>query len=56
MYKKNTLIVIAAVLILEAILVLVLPTKIPRPLRTIISLGNIIAVAVLWLMSRQRKS
>jgi hypothetical protein len=56
MYKKNTLILIAAVLILEAVLVILLPTKIPRPLRTIISLGNIIAVAVLWLMVRQRKS
>ncbi|MEI6589562.1 MAG: hypothetical protein WCO38_06455 [Verrucomicrobiota bacterium] len=56
MYKKNTLILIASVLILEAILVAVLPTKIPRALRAMIAAGNVIAVAVLWLMSRQKKS
>jgi hypothetical protein len=56
MYKKNTLIIIACVLILEAILVVLLPSKIPRPVRALVAAGNSIAVAVLWLMSRQKKS
>ena len=54
MYTKRTLFIVATVLLAEAIAVVALPLRIPRPARAIIAATNAIAIAALWLLSRRK--
>jgi hypothetical protein len=53
-YSKRTLFLITAVLLAEAIAVIVLPSRIPAPVRVLAAAVNGIAIAVLLLLARQR--
>ena len=54
-YKKRTLYLIAAALMLEAIVAVFLPSRLPRSARAIAASVNVIAAAVLCLVARQRR-
>jgi hypothetical protein len=53
-YTRRTLLIISAALVVEAIVVVLFPSRIPRPARAIIAGTNAVAIAALWLVSRQR--
>ena len=52
--KKGFLLSLVALLVAEAILIVLLPAPIPRAVRAIAAATNLIAAAVVWLMVRQR--
>jgi hypothetical protein len=54
-YTRRTLLLIAAALLVEAIAIVAFPSRIPRPARAMIAATNGIAIAALWLLSRQRR-
>jgi hypothetical protein len=55
-YSKRTLLVIATVLLVEAVAVVVAPSRLPLPGRVLAAGVNAIAIAVLLLLVRQRSS
>jgi len=55
-YSKRTLFVIAAILLVEAVAVVVAPSRLPFPGRVLAAAVNAIAIAVLLLLARQRSS
>jgi len=55
MKKKGFLISLIVLLVAEAILIVLLPAKIPRAIRALTAATNLIAAAVVWLAIRQRK-
>ena len=55
MYKKNTLYLIAVVLIIEAIAIIVFHSRIPRAARGIIAAIDVLAAAALCLLAWQKK-
>ena len=54
MYKKRTLYLIAAFLLLEAAMIVALPSRVARPVRVLTAAINLLAAAALWLLSRQK--
>ena len=54
MSKKRTLYLIAAFLLVEAVVFVLLPSRLPRAARAITATVNVAAAAALWLMARQR--
>jgi hypothetical protein len=52
--KKGFLLSLSAILVAEAILIVLLPAKIPRAVRAVTAATNLIAAAVIWLMVRQK--
>jgi hypothetical protein len=55
MKKKGLLVALIALLVAEAVLIVLLPAKIPRAMRALTAATNLIAAAVVWLAIRQRK-
>jgi hypothetical protein len=55
-YSKRAIYIIAVILLAEAITVIVVPSRLPVPVRFLAAAINIVAVAVLWLLARQRPS
>jgi hypothetical protein len=55
-YSKRVLYLIAAILLAEAIAALFAPSRLPLPVRIMAAAINVVAVAVLWLLARQRPS
>jgi hypothetical protein len=55
-YSKRTLLVIVAVLLAEAVAVVVAPSRLPLPGRILAAGVNALAIAVLLLLARQRRS
>ncbi len=56
MYNKRTLYGIAAFLIVESVVILLIPSKLPVPARAITSAINIIAALALIVLARQKKT
>jgi len=56
MYKKSTLYVIAAVLMLEAAAIVLVPSRIPRGARGVTAGINVVAAVTVLLIARQKKS
>jgi len=56
MYKKSTLLLVAGILVIEAIAIVALRSRVPRPARGIIAAIDVIAAVVLCLLARQKKS
>jgi hypothetical protein len=54
MYKKRTLLLLAAVLIAEAIAFVALPGHVPRAVRSITGAVNVVAAVALILLARKR--
>jgi hypothetical protein len=54
-YRKRTLYFIAALLLIEAVLIVALHSRVPRSLRALTAGINLIAAAALWLLSRQKR-
>jgi hypothetical protein len=54
-YKKRTLYLIAAFLLLEAAMIVALPSRVPRAVRALTAAINFLAAAALWLLSRQKR-
>ena len=52
--KKGFLLSLAAILVAEAILIVLLPAQIPRAARAVTAAINLIAAAVVWLLVRQK--
>jgi hypothetical protein len=52
--KRLLLQLIVAIFIVSAILILVLPLRLPSPLRYAVAATDLIAAAVIWLLGRQR--
>jgi hypothetical protein len=55
-YSKRVLYLISAILLGEAIAVLALHSRLPMPVRVLAAAINMLAVAVLLLLARQRPS
>lgn len=51
--KKRTMILVCSFLVLGAILLLVLPGRIPFPLRLGLAFCDLVAAAAVWLTGRQ---
>jgi hypothetical protein len=54
MRKTRTLQILAAILALEAAVIVALPSRMPRPARAIAAAVDAAAAAGLWLLARQR--
>jgi hypothetical protein len=54
LYKKRTLLIVAGLLLLEAIFVLALPSHAPRAVRGLTAGVNVAAAAALALFARRR--
>jgi hypothetical protein len=54
--SKRLVRTIVALLVVEAVVIVVLPVRIPRPARMITAAINLIAAAALWTAARQRAS
>jgi hypothetical protein len=52
--KRLLLQLTVAIFVLSAILILVLPLRLPSPLRYAVAATDLIAAAVIWLLGRQR--
>jgi len=55
-YSKRAIYIIAIILLAEAIAVLLIPSRLPVPVRFLAAAINLVAVAVLWVLARQRPS
>jgi hypothetical protein len=55
---KNKPLLVAVMLLLaaEAVIIVLLPSRIPRPLRAVTAGINLVAVAALWIAARQNSS
>jgi hypothetical protein len=53
MRKKRTLQIVAAILALEAAVIVAMPSRVPRPARAITAAVDAVAAAGLWLGARQ---
>jgi hypothetical protein len=51
--NKPLLVTVMVVLVAEAVVIVLLPSRLPRPVRAITAGVNLIAVAGLWLARRQ---
>ncbi len=57
MYKKRTLYLIAAALVIEAVVILTLPSnRVPHAVRWLTAAVNLVAVVAVLFMARQEKS
>jgi hypothetical protein len=54
--SKPLLVTVMVLLVAEAAVILLLPSRIPRPVRAITAGLNLVAVAALWVAWRQRSS
>jgi|UniRef100_UPI004049DC4A hypothetical protein len=54
--KKLTMAIVCGALILGAIFLLVMPVKLPLPLRLGLAFTDLVAAAAVWLMGRQQFS
>ena len=54
--KKRTMTIVCGALILGAILLLVLPIKLPLPLRLGLAFVDLVAASAVWLTGRQQFS
>jgi broad specificity phosphatase PhoE len=51
--KKLTLMIVCSALVIGALLLLVLPVKLPLPLRLGLAFTDLVAAAAVWLVGRQ---
>jgi len=56
MYKKRTLYGIAAFLIVESVVILLIRSKLPVPARAVTSAINVIAALALIVLARQKQT
>ena len=54
--KKLTLTIVCGALVVGALLLLVLPVKLPMPLRLGLAFSDLVAAAAVWLVGRQHFS
>ena len=54
--NKPLLAAVAVLLVAEAVIIVLLPSRIPRPVRVITAAINLVAVACLWTAWRQDSS
>jgi hypothetical protein len=55
MYKRSTLYVLAALLLAEAVAVVLIPSRIPRGARGVTAGINVVAAVAVALIARQKK-
>lgn len=53
MRRRGFLVLLGAVLLAEAFIVVVIPSRIPKPVRVFTALVNLAAISALWLAGRQ---
>jgi hypothetical protein len=54
--NKPLLVTVMLLLTAEAVVIVLLPSRIPRPLRVVTAGINLVAVAALWIAARQNAS
>jgi hypothetical protein len=55
MRRNRTALVLAAVLLAEAALIVLLPARVPRAVRAVVAAVNAVAAVGLWTAARQRR-
>jgi hypothetical protein len=55
MYRKKTLFVLALLLVLEAVIIVALPSRMPRPARAITGAVNLLLAVVVFVLARRKK-
>jgi hypothetical protein len=54
MFSRKTVWIVIALLLAEAAAIVAIPSRIPRAMRAVTALVNVVAASALWLLLRQR--